>query len=54
MKNVFNKRYMFQYCSSLMEINFSEFNINNTNDLSHMFNGCSDDLKNKIKTQLGI
>ena len=40
---------MFYGCSSLNELNLSNFNTNNVTDMSYMFDGCSDDLKKKIK-----
>ena len=42
---------MFYNCSSLKELNISNFNINNVIDKKGMFNGCSDDLIKKIKKQ---
>ena len=42
---------MFYLCSSLQEINFSNFNTNNVIDMNHMFDGCSDELKKKIKME---
>ena len=33
--------YMFNFCSSLIEIDFSNFNTNNFTDMSYMFEGCS-------------
>jgi len=32
---------MFRECSSLKELNFSNFNTNNVTDMSLMFSGCS-------------
>ena len=43
---------MFHRCSSLTELNLSTFNINNLTNVDDMFNGCSDELKNKIKEQI--
>ena len=40
---------MFSNCSSLKELNLSFINTNNIIDMSYMFNGCSDDLKKKLK-----
>ena len=40
---------MFFSCSSLKELNLSNFNTNNVINISGMFGGCSDELKNKIK-----
>ena len=42
--------YMFYGCSSLKELNLSNFNTNNVIYMSYMFNGCSKELKNKIKS----
>ena len=42
---------MFYECSSLKELNLNNFNTNNATDMSEMFNGCSDELKLKIKSQ---
>ena len=42
---------MFSGCSSLKELNLSNFHINNVIDINGIFNGCSDELKNKIKEQ---
>ena len=33
--------WMFYYCSSLKELNLSNFNTNNVTDMSYMFAGCS-------------
>ena len=38
-------------CSSLKELNLSNFNTNNVNYMGYMFNGCSEQLKNKIKSE---
>ena len=32
---------MFHGCSSLKELNFSNFNTNNVTNMRYMFNGCS-------------
>ena len=40
---------MFSGCSSLKELNLPNFNTDNVKDMSKMFYGCSDDLKNKIR-----
>ena len=42
---------MFCRCYSLKELNLSNFNINNAIYYASMFYGCSEELKNKIKTQ---
>ena len=42
---------MFYGCSSLKELNLNNFNAYNVTDMKSMFYGCSDELKNKIKTQ---
>ena len=42
---------MFCECSSLKELNLTNFNTNNVTDMSFMFKGCSDDLKRKIKSE---
>ena len=42
---------MFSRCSSLKELNLNNFNTNNVTYMSGMFNGCSDDLKMKIKSE---
>ena len=41
---------MFFGCSSLIEINLSEFYIYNVMEMNYMFSGCSDEFKKKIKT----
>ena len=41
--------YMFYGCSSLNELNLSNFNTINVNYMMDMFSGCSDELKKKIK-----
>ena len=43
---------MFSGCSSLNELNLSNFNTNNVTDieLECMFSGCSDQFKNKIRS----
>ena len=43
--------YMFRGCSSLKELNLSNFNTNNVTDMNCMFYGCLDELKLKIKSQ---
>ena len=43
--------YMFGGCSSLKEINLSNFNTINVTDMCHMFDGCSDELKLKLQSQ---
>ena len=42
--------FMFDGCSSLKELNLN-FNTNIVTDMYHMFSGCSDDLKWKIKSE---
>ena len=42
---------MFYGCSSLKELNLSNFNTNNVTDMYKMFHGCSEQLKNKIKSE---
>ena len=44
-------RHMFCGCSSLKELNLSNFKTNNVTDMIWMFWGCSDDLKRKIKSE---
>ena len=43
--------YMFAGCSSLIELNLNNFNINDVTGVSWMFAECSDDLKRKIKSE---
>ena len=38
-------------CSSLKELNLSNFNINNSTYMRNMFSGCLDELKKEIKTK---
>ena len=40
-----------QYCVSLKDINFSHFNTNNVTNMRDMFYECSEQLKNKIKSE---
>ena len=42
---------MFYRCSSLKKLNLNNFNTNNVTNMNHMFRGCSDDLKRKIKSE---
>ena len=42
---------MFSKCSSLKELNLNNFNTNNVKDMEYMFEGCSNELIMKIKTQ---
>ena len=42
---------MFNGCSSLKELNLSNFNTNNATNMEWMFSGCSDQFKNKIITE---
>ena len=46
--NVTNMSTMFKECSSLKDLNLSNFN---TNNVTYMFYGCSDQFKNKIRTE---
>jgi len=39
--NITNTNYMFNGCSSLININLSNFNFDNVNNMSHMFKDCS-------------
>ena len=43
---------MFTGFSSLKGINLSNFNINNVTHIGGMFKGCSDNIKNKIQSQI--
>ena len=43
--------HMFYGCSSLKELNLTNFNTNKVKDMRWMFYGCSDDLKRKIKSE---
>ena len=43
--------YMFNECHSLKELNLSNFNTNNVTNMKLMFNGCSEQLKSKIKSE---
>ena len=40
MKNVTDMSGMFNECSSLTELNLSNFNTNKVTNMSNMFNGC--------------
>ena len=42
---------MFARCSSLKELNLTNFNTNKVKDMFRMFFECSDDLKRKIKSE---
>ena len=42
---------MFNGCSSLKELNLSNFNTNNVTNMEYMFSGCSEQFKNKIRAQ---
>ena len=42
---------MFADCLSLKELNLSNFNINNVTFMRNMFNGCSNQFRNKIRAQ---
>ena len=41
---------MFSECSSLKELNLSNFNTNNVTGMGYMFNGCSEQIKMKMKS----
>ena len=43
--------YMFSGCSSLKELNLSNFNTNNVIIMRGMFSGCSNQFQNKIRAQ---
>ena len=43
--------YMFSGCYSLKELNLSNFNTNNVINMNMMFNKCSYDLVNKMKSE---
>ena len=42
---------MFSYCSSLKELNISNFNTDNVTDMNRMFYQCTYELKLKIQSQ---
>ena len=42
---------MFDNCSSLKELNLSNFNTNNITSMNEMFSGCSEKLMNKVIIQ---
>ena len=42
---------MFSECSSLKELNLSNFNTDNVINMKYMFHRCSDELKLKIRIQ---
>ena len=42
---------LFSQCSSLKELNLSNFNTDNVTDMDYMFSKCPDQLKLKIKSQ---
>ena len=42
---------MFVGCRSLKELNISNFDTKNVNNMGSMFGDCSKELKNKIKLQ---
>ena len=42
---------MFSGCSSLKELNLSNFNTNKVSVMKGMFYGCSDELKLKVRSQ---
>ncbi len=41
---------MFCDCVLLKELSINNFNINRLTDVGYMFTGCSDELKNKIRS----
>ena len=43
--------YMLNGCSSLKDLNLSNFNINNVNDMRNIFSGCSEQFQNKIRVK---
>ena len=51
MYKVINMSCMFTECSSLEELNISNFNTNNVTDMSYMFGQCKDELHLKIRSQ---
>ena len=42
---------MFYECKALEQLNIFNFKTNNETDMRWMFDGCTDDLKKKIKEQ---
>ena len=42
---------MFSNCLSLKELNLSNFNTDNVTYMEGMFRGCSDQFKNKIRSE---
>ena len=42
---------MFSGCSSLKELNLSNFNTNNVTNMDYLFSGCSDELKLLLQSQ---
>ena len=42
---------MFSNCYSLLNVDVSNFIISNKTNMNYMFDGCSDELKDKIKSQ---
>ena len=44
--------FMFSFCSSLEELNLSNFNTNNVTEINGIFNGSLEELKKKIKVRL--
>ena len=42
---------MFYGCSSLKELNLSTFNTDNVTYMGYMFHGCSNQIRNKIRSQ---
>ena len=49
--NIIDMSWMFCFCLSLKELNLSNFNTNNVIDMSGMFDGCSKELKMKIRSE---
>ena len=47
-------RYMFNGCSSLKELNLSNFNTNNVTNMRGMFFGCSVQIKKKLELNIKI
>ena len=43
--------YMFNVCSSLKEINLSNFNTDNETNMGWILSECSSELRNKIKAK---
>ena len=43
--------WMFSRCSSLKELNLSNFNTTNVTNMKYMYDRCSDELKLKIRSK---